>query len=203
MEILNKKFIIYIVDDEPSIGLAICQTLAELPCDAVAFTRAEECLSAIRKKKCDLLIADLNMPGLDGLGLLSAVKKILPWVPVLLITGYGEISAAVKAIKAGAFDFIEKPLDQASFLSVVRAALEQNPSGEWAERQALTKAEHRVLQLVMDGKSNKEIAYILGCSTRTVENHRYRLMRKLKVESTASLVKVAITMGLAGAYSKV
>jgi two-component system, LuxR family, response regulator FixJ len=199
MNELNRQFVIYLVDDEPSICDAVGHTLGELACEVVAFTRAEECLAAIREKKCNLVITDLNMPGMNGMELLQAVKKIKPFLPVLLVTGFGEIPVAVKAIKAGAFDFIEKPFDDQKFLPLVRAALEQNANYEMARPQVvtLTGTEKRILQLIVDGKSNKEMASVLGCSVRTVENHRYRIMRKMNIDSTAGLVKAAITLGMA------
>ncbi len=187
---------IFLVDDEPLVCKAINQTLGELPCKVRTFTRARDCLDAIRLAKCDLLITDVSMPEMDGIELLKAVKQLNPHLPVLLITGYGEIPLAVKAVKAGAFDFIEKPLDEETFLPMVQAALEQSFSARSSGGAALTKTEQKVLELIVDGKVNKEIAQILECSTRTVENHRYRMMRKLEVESTASLVRKALTAGL-------
>jgi two-component system, LuxR family, response regulator FixJ len=196
MNELNKKFVVFFVDDEPGICRAASMTLEELPCEVITFTRAEDCLSAIKEQKCDLLIADLNMPGMNGMELLRSVKKIHPLLPVLMVTGFGEISVAVMAMKAGAFDFIEKPFDEELFLPVVRAALEKSAAGGSAGGLILTNAEKRILQLVAEGKSNKEMANVLNCSIRTVENHRYRIMRKMNIESTAGLVKAAINMGL-------
>jgi two-component system, LuxR family, response regulator FixJ len=136
------------------------------------------------------------MPEMDGIELLKAVKQFIPQLPVLLITGYGEIPLAVKAVKAGALDFVEKPLDEETFLPMVKTALEQSLMARSSGSQSLTKTERKILEFVVDGKVNKEIAQILECSTRTVENHRYRMMHKLGVESTACLVRKALTVGL-------
>jgi FixJ family two-component response regulator len=197
MEEVQKQQVVYFVDDEPTVCKAVKQTLEELSCRVTCFTSAGECLRCLETRDCDLLVSDVNMPEMDGMELLKAVKKIRPLLPVLLVTGYGDIPVAVKAVKAGAFDFIEKPLDEATFLPVVKAALEQCEKKTAFMGKPLTKTEKKILQLVVDGKGNKEIAYLLECSVRTVENHRYRISKKLNVDSTASLVRLAITIGLA------
>jgi two-component system response regulator TtrR len=194
----DKPASVFLVDDEPFLCKALRQTLLEIPCTVRSFFRARECLDALQKAPCDLLITDVSMPEMDGIELLKAVKEVRPQLPVLLITGYGEIPIAVKAVKAGAYDFIEKPLDEDTLLPIVRAALKQNLSIPSSEEKPLTKTELRILELIVEGNGNKEIARILGCSTRTVENHRYRMMCKLNVNSTASLVRTALTEGLAG-----
>jgi len=197
MESTKRKHVIFFVDDEPGIGKAVSQTLVGLDCEVICFTHALDCLEAIRENACDLVITDINMPDMDGIELLKAIKQIRPLLPVLIVTGYGDIPIAVKAVKAGAIDFLEKPLDENTFIPVVAAALKQSDRNDNMTGQSLTPTEKKILQLVVDGRGNKEIAYRLQCSIRTVENHRYRLMRKLNVDSTAGLVKVAITMGLA------
>ena len=187
--------LVYFVDDEPAVRRAVSQTIAAAGCRVVSFASAESCLAALEKENCDLLISDVNMPGMDGLALLKAIKEIKPALPVLLITGYGDIPIAVRAVKAGAYDFVEKPLDEATFLPLVEKILDRPiPGVEGAE--TLTSAERRVLELVANGKSNKEIAYLLGRSIRTIENHRHHLMQKLHAENTADLVKTAIALGL-------
>jgi len=197
METQETRSVVFFVDDEPSVCKAVGQSLAELPCQFRPFHRGEECLKAVRAghPECDLLITDLSMPDMDGLELLKAVRKIRPHLPVLVVTGYGDIPVAVKAMKAGAVDFIEKPLDEGTFVPLVRSLLDRSQA-ESSKRPPLTEAERKILNLIVDGKGNKEMAYLLHCSIRTVENHRYRMMRKLNVDGTASLVKIAITQGL-------
>jgi two-component system, LuxR family, response regulator FixJ len=186
---------IFLVDDEPAVRSAVSQTLASIGCQVVPFSSADGCLAALLNEECDLLISDISMPGMNGLDLLKAVKKLRPALPVLLITGYGDIPTAVRAVKAGAYDFVEKPLDEETFLPLVQKALAQ-PVAMLEGSQMLTAAERRILELIAAGKSNKEIAYILGRSVRTVENHRYRLTQKLHADSAADLVKAAIALGL-------
>lgn len=187
---------IFFVDDEPNVRKAVSQTLAELQCKVSCFASAADCLEALRLQNCDLLITDVNMPGTDGIELLTQARQIRPLLPVLIVTGYGDIPLAVKAVKAGALDFIEKPLDEETFLPVVESALKKTTYTDPLTGQALTKTEIQILRFIADGKSNKEIAYLLHRAVRTVENHRHRLMRKLSVDNTAELVKLAITMGL-------
>jgi FixJ family two-component response regulator len=130
------------------------------------------------------------MPEMDGVSLLENIRRVSPLTPVLLVTGYGSVPLAVKSIQLGASDFVEKPLDETVLLPKVQAILQAKGYSHDTE---LSIAEQRVLELVADGKPNKEIAYLLGRSIRTIENHRHRLMRKLGVASTAELVKVALT----------
>jgi FixJ family two-component response regulator len=144
-----------------------------------------------------LLITDVKMPGMDGIELVRRARQIAPWVSVLVITGYGDISTAVRAMKAGAFDFIEKPLQRENFLSIVKSAMEQNGSAGPSKRgMLLSKMEKIVLRLIMQGLSNKEMADILHRSRRTIEDHRLHIMEKFGADSTVEMVKRAASMGL-------
>ncbi|MDC0357209.1 response regulator [Oligoflexia bacterium] len=187
---------VFIVDDEPKVLKAISQTVKTLDCNVRCFQSVAECIEGLKQSSCDLLITDVNMPGMDGLQLLQEARKIQPLMPVLVMTGYANIPMAVKAVKYGAFDFIEKPLDEGTFLPLVQSALTRSQSDQPLKGKSLTKAEQKVLKLVAEGKSNKEIAHLLERSIRTVENHRHRLMQKLEAGSTAELVKIAIAIGL-------
>ena len=132
---------------------------------------------------------------MDGIELTREIKHRSPWIPVLILTGYGDVPTAVEAIKAGAADFIEKPLDKQSFVRKVKALLPENGNHKhWGE--PLTQSEQRVLKLVIDGKSNEEIASLLNRSKRTIEVHRAHVMHKLGANSLVDLVKRATAMGL-------
>lgn len=187
---------IFFLDDEKEVREAVSVTLEESGFEVSHFGRAAECLDGLHNRKCDLLITDLKMPEMDGIELLAKAKRLTPWVPVLVITGYGDIPTAVKAIKTGAVDFIEKPLDTATFLNKVNSILQQVPSTNAYAGKPLTESEKRILNHVIDGKSNKEIAFSLHRSVRTIEVHRARLMQKLSVDNLVDLVKRAAAMGL-------
>lgn len=123
-------------------------------------------------------------------------QSFAPWLPVLLVTGYGDIPMAVKALKMGALNFLEKPLEMQSFLSAVESALDGTAAFDPPVGKKLTRTEMRVLRLILDGKSNKEIARLLHRAMRTIEWHRDNIMCKLGVNNTIELVKQAAVMNL-------
>jgi two-component system response regulator FixJ len=186
---------ICVVDDEKSIRQAITRTLKELDVEAVAFGSGRECLRFIAKRRCDLLITDIKMPGMDGIELLKSVKDLMSWLPVLLVTGFGDVPLAVKALKMGASDFVEKPLDRDSFLVSVKKLLEESCRLDAVLEKTLTKAERRILRFIVTGRSSKDIAEQLCRSTRTVELHRQHIMRKMGVKNVVELVQKVNAMG--------
>ena len=117
MKIKTKKYDVFFVDDDEGICKIIAEELEALGCRVKCFTRAQECLDVLAEQNCNLLITDVKMPGMDGLSLLRMVKHVAPWVSVMVITGFGDIPMSVRAMKSGAVDFIEKPLDRRVFLS--------------------------------------------------------------------------------------
>ncbi len=187
---------IFFVDDEPKVRKAVCKTLEQLDSKVSCFARAAYCLERLRSRTCDLLITDVKMPKMDGIELLIEARRIIPSLPVIVITGYGDVPMAVRALKAGALDFIEKPLDRQSFLLAVESALKQITSGDPLVGKSLTRAEMKVLRLMLDGKSNNEIADLLNRSVRTIEDHRSHIKRKFNVDNLVDLVKRAAEMGL-------
>lgn len=191
---------IFLVDDEPRLLLVLEESLSTLGVAVRAFSTPADCLRELASSPCSVLVTDFTMPGMDGLELLQEVRAIRPFLPVIIITGFGDVPLAVRALKEGAFDFIEKPIDEKVFLDKVREALERSAESH-LDVQSLTETERKVLEMVAAGGTNKEIAHQIGRSIRTVENHRYRLMHKLGVESTAELAKLAVAMGLTGGGS--
>ena len=185
----NAKQHIFFVDDEPDVQKVVGRTLEQAGFKVSCFSRASDCLEQLRSRPCDLLITDVKLPEMDGIELLTKVKCIIPSLPVLVITGYGDIPMAVKALKAGASDFIEKPLNRKSFLSAVEFALKGNTRPHPLVNKVLTKTEMRILRLILDGKSNSEIAGLRNRSIRTIEDQRRRIMRKLGVDNSVDLVK--------------
>jgi len=160
------------------------------------FSGADDCLVGLKADSCDLLITDVKMPGKDGVELLTEVKRRLPWLPVLVITGFGDVPIAVKALKAGAVDFIEKPLDRDSFLETVRILLARNTAGSVLHSRSITRMEMKILRHVLEGKNNREIADTLHRSCRTVEVHRRHVMQKLCAKNVVELLRQAARLRL-------
>ncbi len=187
---------IFFVDDEPKVRMVVRKTLERTGADVTCFGSADDCLACLESASCDLLITDVKMAGRDGIELLKVVKSMLPWLPVLVVTGFGDVPMAVKALKRGAADFIEKPLDREGFLRAVRTLLSQNRSEMGRHNQVLTKAEVRILRLILEGKNNREIASTLHRSPRTVEVHRSHVMRKMGASNIVELLRRAAVMGM-------
>jgi two-component system response regulator TtrR len=188
---------IFLVDDEANVLQVTAGTLEQLGVRVSCFANAAVCLEHLRSRTCDLLIADLKMPEMGGIELLRHARLVAPSLPILIITGYGDVPMAVEAIKAGAVDCIEKPLDKKSFVEKIQSILRKNGNHIDAHaEEPLTVSEKRVLRLVIDGKSSNEIANLLNRSKRTIEVHRARVMRKLGVDNLIDLVKRTAAMGL-------
>lgn len=160
------------------------------------FPCAEDCLTELVKQRCDVLITDVRMKGMDGMSLLHEVRRHFPSLPTIVITGYGDIPLALAATKAGAVEFLEKPLDRQELLAAVQRALTVAARPEPALREELSDAEVQVLQYILDGRTNREIATTLNRSTRTVEAHRRSIMHKFGTNNIAGLVQRAIALGL-------
>ena len=180
---------IFFVDDEPKVCKMVGRTLEQASLKVTCFTDPTDCLRQLRCRTCDLLITDVKMPGMDGIELLTKVKRIIPSLPVIVITAYGDVPMAVEALKVGAVNFIEKPLDRQSFLSAVEAVVKRNALIHQIVGDVLTKTEMIVLRLILDGKSTREIARLRQRSVRTIEGNRGQIMRKLGVNNLVDLVK--------------
>ncbi|MHC4565795.1 MAG: response regulator transcription factor [Planctomycetota bacterium] len=187
---------IFFLDDDPNVRNVVRRILEEVGMRISCFEDPATCIAKLRSRQCSLLITDLKMPETDGIEVLEEVKRLAPWVPVLVISAYGDIPAAVEAIKAGAVDFIEKPFDKAGLLRKIESALTEINFTDRSLGRPLTQAETTVLSLVIEGKSSKEIAKILHRSARTIEGHRSHLMRKLKAKSLLDLLLRVASMGL-------
>lgn len=193
---------IFFVDDEPKVREVVGETLEQLGSMVSCFEKASDCLEQMEIQRCDLLITDVKMPGMNGIELLVEAKRLAPWLPVLVVTGYGDIPTAVTAIKTGAVDFIEKPLETETFLRKVKSLLKHNAVLDFMKDKPLTRSEVKILRLVVEGKSSKEIASLLHRSIRTIEVHRSGIMHKLGVDNLVDLVKRAAAMGLIDLLNK-
>jgi len=190
--------IIYIVDDNDDVRETLKLTLESVDLEARAFSSAGRFLNAYPMGQSGCLIADVRMPEMSGLELQEEMTKRSIDLPVIIITGYGDIEMAVKAMKAGAADFIEKPYKVQELLDRVHKAISQNAekrqesSEEQKAREGLaqlTPRERQVLEYIVDGEPNKRIAYHLELSEKTVEYHRSNIMKKLEAKSLAELVR--------------
>lgn len=189
---------VFVADDEPAVQHAVTQVLGRQGHTVRCFASGLECLDVLRRqgRDCSLLIAGSVMPGMNGIDLARAARRIHPCLPIVVVAREGDIPLAVAAIKAGATNLVERPLREDVLLPVVDAVLQERRCGDRLAGNVLTPAELRILRMVVDDRTTKEIAYALGCSSRTIETHRYRMMRKLKAGSTSKLVKAALAMGL-------
>jgi two-component system, LuxR family, response regulator FixJ len=197
--------IVYLADDEPAVLRSVGFMLRTSGYRVECFASGEDLLRNIGALGSGTILLDVRMPGMDGLQVLDALHERGVTLPVIIITGHGDIAIAVRAMKAGALDFIEKPFEK----SVLLAALQQaetrlataNQMGNHADSarvllNALTPRERDVLRGLVDGHSNKAIAYDLGISPRTVEIHRANLMAKLAAKSLSDALRIAFTARL-------
>ncbi len=187
---------IFIVDDDSCICDLVSLTLEGMGYKCSCFEDADSCLERLAVDKCDVLLTDVRMPEKGGIELLVEVKRSLPWLPVLMITSYADIPMSVEAVKAGAFNFIEKPLDGQMLLDAVETALRESDLTNILRGKLLTKTEAVILNLILQGRSNRGIAHILHRSVRTIEDHRNHIMRKLDVDNVVDLVKRATALGM-------
>ena len=192
----NRKKHIFVVDDNRDMLDVVSVILESGGFGCTCFENADDCLQQLHTRSCDMLITDVKMPGKDGIELLTEAKRIVPWLPVLVMTAYGDIPLAVRAVKAGAMDFIEKPLDPQTLIIIIESELKQSSLADLLRGKPLTRMEKIVLRLILQGRTNKQIAEILNRSVRTVEVHRSHIMHKLDIDNVVDLVKRAAAMGL-------
>jgi two-component system response regulator DctR len=185
---------VFFVDDEQDIRTTIADTLSKEGYDVTCFASADNCLREIEHTGCNLLITDVKMPDMDGMELLNKTRCIAPWLPIIILTGYGNVQMAVYATKIGAADFIEKPLNRAKFVNKVKEILFHSVYNAGFNTLKLTKTEMKVLKLILEGQSNKEIAHQLGCALRTVEFHHTHIYQKFGVDNAVELTKKAMAM---------
>ena len=193
---------VFIVDDDAAIRFAMQALMDSVNLNHEIFASADEFLEKISGQRPGCLVLDIRMPGLGGLELQEELIKRGNTLPIIFITGHGDVPMAVEAMQKGAVDFIQKPFRDQELLDRVREALatdeerreEQQLHAKVNERLSrLTNREREVFDLVVTGKPNKVIAYELGVSQRTVEIHRARVMEKMQARSLADLVKMHMT----------
>lgn len=197
----------YVVDDEATVRRSLALLLRSAEFSVQDFPSGDAFLHAAAKDALPFgcVLLDLRMPRKDGFAVYQEMVVRGIRLPVLIVTAHGDVSLAVQAMKAGAHDFIEKPYDDETILKAVEAALMRGDEGRARARDAvdaaarvecLTPREVEVLQKLVEGKSNKAIAFDLGLSPRTVELHRANLMGKLDARSLSEVIRTALLAGL-------
>jgi two-component system response regulator FixJ len=191
---------IYLVDDEAAVRRSVAFMLKTAGMAVEAFESGEAFLKAASGLAPGCALLDVRLGGMDGLAVQQALRDRGILMPVIIITGHGDVGLAVRAMKAGAVDFIEKPFEKAALLAAINQALLHNQGREQlhvlaqqaqVRLNALTPREREVLDGLVDGHSNKVVAYDLGISPRTVEIHRANLMTKLAVNSLSDALRIA------------
>ena len=198
----------HVIDDDEASRQSLAFLLQAADIEVRTYASATVFLDLAPKLGWSCVITDLRMPGMSGIDLLRRLKELDVDVPVIVITGHGDVLLAVEAMKIGAVDFLEKPFDDEVLLASVRGALarrdgDKRRHGERAEIESrlatLSPRERDVLSGLVSGRANKQIAYDLGISPRTVEIYRANLMNKMQAGSLSELVRMALIAGMLGA----
>ena len=197
------KPVIHVVDDEPDVRDALAMLVRSVGYRAQTYPNADEFLARYRPEHAGCLLADVRMPGMSGLELQERLSREDPALPAIIMTGHGDVPMAVRAMKAGAFDFIEKPFNDQVLLDRLAEAIAQaRRSGDTAAGRRLAAAryaqltprEREVMAGIVAGRLNKLIADDLGLSVRTVEIHRAHIMEKMQASSLSALVRMAMLL---------
>lgn len=190
---------LYIVDDDPTVRRSLVMLVQTIGIDVREYATGEAFLSDPRNRDASCVVLDISMPGLTGLEVQVRMVEEGMNVPVIFVTGHGDVPSAVNAMRNGAVDFLQKPFDDQTFLERVQQCIRRGRELRHEEEQrtaiearlaTLSQREREVLTLVVAGNMNKVIAAALGISTKTVEDHRASLMRKMQVRSVAELVRM-------------
>ncbi|MET0496674.1 MAG: response regulator transcription factor [Steroidobacteraceae bacterium] len=194
---------IYVVDDDDIMRQAIALLLRTVGYNPIVFARPGDFLAKYDSNQHGCVVLDIRMPDMSGLEVQQQLNRAGAILPVIFITGHGDIPMAVQAMKDGAFDFLTKPFRDQDLLDRINSALKQDAENRAAidehadlrrRAETLTSREREVLALVVDGKANKVVAIDLGLSERTVEIHRANVMEKMGARSVAHLVKMHLTL---------
>jgi FixJ family two-component response regulator len=197
--------IIFVVDDEPSVCVSLRRLLQSIGLEARTYTSAQEFLRSTRPDAPGCLVLDVRLPGLSGLDLQQELAVAKIDLPVIFITGHGDIPMSVRAMKAGAVEFLTKPFREEELLEAIQRGIKQSRAVRQhaavmrilQKRYALlTPREREVFPQVTSGLPNKQIAAQLGASEKTIKVHRGQVMQKMKAESLADLIRMAAKLGV-------
>jgi RNA polymerase sigma factor (sigma-70 family) len=203
---MNDKIpIVFVVDDDKAVRKSLERLIKSVGLTVQAFSSAREFLESDPSAGPSCLVLDVRMPGLSGIDLQKELGKMGYTIPIIFITGYGDIPMSVRTMKRGAIDFLTKPFNDQDLLDAIHRAIEkdkqtrreQDEIGTIQQRvDSLTPREREVFSLVVTGMLNKQIAYDLGMSEKTVKVHRSRVMDKMQADSLAELVRLAYKVGI-------
>ena len=207
---MTDKALVHVIDDDEAVRQSLAFLLTTAGFDVQTYESAPRFLEEAAKIKEGCVITDVRMPGMTGIELLRRIRELKLPLPVIVITGHGDVPLAVEAMKMGAIDFLEKPFEEELLLTSVRSALnalekDHKRELERAEIErrlaALSHRERDVLEGLVAGQANKQIAFQLGISPRTIEIYRANLMTKMQATSLSELVRMAIIAGVLGQQS--
>ena len=197
--------VVFVVDDDESMRRSLATLLRSVGLDARVFSTPQEFMEAKRPDAPGCLVLDVRLPGMSGLAFQEQLAKQGIALPIIFITGHGDVPMTVRAMKAGAVEFLTKPFDHQVLLDAIHGAIERDRRGRrdaaqiaevQARYRALTEREREVFGLVVAGRLNKQIAADLGLSVVTVKVHRGQLMRKMSAKSIVDLVRMADQLGV-------
>jgi two-component system response regulator FixJ len=203
--------VVHVIDDDEAVRESLAFLLRANQIEVQTYESGTVFLRALPHLKAGCVVTDVRMPEISGIELLRRLQELKIFLPVIVITGHGDVPLAVEAMKFGAADFLEKPFDDEILLAAVRSALNRQDSEgkRQAERAAiddrlaaLSNREREVLEGLVAGRANKQIAFDLGISPRTVEIYRANLMTKMQAASLSELVRMALTAGILSSASK-
>jgi two-component system response regulator FixJ len=196
---------VFIVDDDPAVCRSTVTLLSAHGLESRCFASADEFLARFDPAAPGCVLLDLRLPGMTGEELLRALRKARAEIPVIIITGHGEVPVAVRTMKLGLVDFLQKPVDHEMLIATVREALRQDQAQRKREAnrrdvvqriKRLTPRERELMGFLAQGKTSKEIAGALKVSVKTVDNHRAHLLTKLQANNVAELAAIAVRAGL-------
>jgi len=199
---VDREPTVFIVDDDPAVRQALSVLVASMRLRAETYASAQGFLDQYDASKPGCMLLDVRMPGISGLELLERLTQRADHVPVIIISAYGDVPMVVRAMKAGALSFLEKPCRDQQLWETIQEALKWDTENRKRlarkariERQIarLTAGEREVLEMLVEGKSNKAIAAELGLSVRTIEVRRAKVMQKMGADSLAELVRLAVS----------